>query len=99
MSNFKTFRQRPALILISVFLWITAILPARAQILSALAARGYTVLPVPQEVSLGSQDFSLTDGWQLVLERGIKADEVAVESLKEQLADRFHLILAESQAA
>ena len=64
MSNFKIIRHRPAIVFVAVFLWIPAIPAATAEILSALAARGYTVLPVPQKVSLGSQDFTLTDGWR-----------------------------------
>jgi hypothetical protein len=63
-----------------------------------LSARGYTVLPVPQNVALGSQDFAFTDGWQLALERGVKSDDVAVESLKEQLHERFYLSIADAAA-
>jgi hypothetical protein len=33
---------------------------------------------VPQKVSLRPQDFALTDRWKVVLERGVKADDVAV---------------------
>jgi hexosaminidase len=73
-------------------------IPLVAQTLSPLTARGYAVLPVPQKVTLGSQDFAFAAGWQLVLERGVKSDDVAVESLKEQLSERFHLSLAEPGA-
>jgi len=97
MSNFKTFGKPPAILFGAVFLWIAGIPPSSAETLSPLSARGYTVLPVPQEAALGSGDFPFADGWQLVLEPGIKAGEVAVESLKEQLADRFHLVLAETK--
>lgn len=64
--------------------------------ISPLTSRGYTVLPVPQKVALGPQDFVLTDGWQVVLERGLKADDIAVQSLKELLNERFGLHLAEA---
>jgi hypothetical protein len=96
MRNFKSFRQHPFLLLAASFIGIATMPLVRAEALSSLTARGNTVLPVPQKVILGSQDFTLTDGWQLVLEGGIGANEVAVESLREQLAERFHLTLVES---
>ena len=71
---------------------------AQAETLSPLTARGYTLLPAPQKVTLGPRDFPLADGWQLVIASGIDAGEVAVESLKEQLAERFHLTLAVNKA-
>jgi hypothetical protein len=69
-----------------------------AETLSPLTARGYTLLPVPQKATLGARDFPLADGWQLVIASGIDAGEVAVESLKEQLTDRFHLTLTMNKA-
>jgi hexosaminidase len=60
---------------------------------SPLAFAGYAVLPVPQKVSLSGNNFVLGGKWQLELE-GVKQNDVAVESLKEGLATRFHLSLA-----
>src|SRR5947209_5032877 len=58
---------------------------------SPLTARGYTVLPVPQKVVLKTADFPVTDGWRIVLDRGVRRDDIAVESLKDLLSERFHL--------
>src|SRR5579871_831991 len=67
-----------------------------AATVSPLTERGYTVLPVPQKVVLGEADFPITDGWQLVLERGVKPTDISVQSLKELLNERCHLSLAET---
>ena len=99
MRNVKAFSQRSLIFVVAVCSWMTVVPHLRAETLSVLAARGYAVLPVPQKVMLGSQNFALTDGWQLVLEPWMKSDDVAVESLKEQLLERFHLRLAESKTA
>src|SRR5271157_1234494 len=79
-------------------LLLMGIHPLLAETLSPLTARGYTVLPIPQTVALGPRDFALTDGWQVVLERGVKEDDVAVQSLRELLSERFGLRLAEAGA-
>ncbi|MGI9071822.1 MAG: glycoside hydrolase family 20 zincin-like fold domain-containing protein [Bryobacteraceae bacterium] len=60
---------------------------------SPLFARGYTVLPAPQKVSLGTKDFEFKRGWRLELGPGIKPEDIAVQSLKEELKDRFQLTL------
>ena len=61
---------------------------------SPLFSRGYTVIPAPQKVSLGTKDFEFTRGWRLELGRGIKPDDIAVQSLSEQLQERFELALS-----
>jgi len=65
-----------------------------SQSASSLASRGYAVLPVPQKVTLTGNDFALDDSWKLELEGALKENDVAVESLKADLAWRFHLSLA-----
>src|SRR5450755_3143050 len=75
------------------------IFPLFAQTVPPLSARGYTVLPVPQKVTLGQQDFAFTDNWQLALDRGVPSQDVAVESLKEQLRERFDLSVSDKAAA
>jgi hypothetical protein len=70
-----------------------------AATLSPLTARGYTVLPVPQKVALGQEEFPISDAWQIVLENGVTADDIAVESLKQDLNQRFHLNLVGGPAA
>src|SRR5690242_20174112 len=69
--------------------------PAMTSTLSPLTARGYTVLPIPQKVVLAKQDFALSDAWHIVLQGGVKSDDVAVESLKRGLNERAHLSLSD----
>jgi len=66
---------------------------------SPLASAGYAVLPVPQKVILMGKDIALDGEWQLELEGGVKEKDVAVESLKEGLATRFHRSLAARHSA
>lgn len=72
---------------------------AHAATTSPLLDRGYTVVPAPQKVTLGAKDFEFTGAWRLELGQGVKAQDGAVESLGEQLRDRFHITLAGSQNA
>lgn len=60
---------------------------------SALFARGYTVIPEPRQVELGASDFPFGPSWRLELGSGVKDTDVSVESLKQDLADRFHIKL------
>ena len=60
---------------------------------SALYSKGYTVIPQPQEVALRGTDFRFEGGWQLSLGDGIRSNDVAVETLTDGLASRFHLNL------
>jgi hypothetical protein len=69
---------------------------AMGQTLSPLFARGYTVLPEPQRMTLGADDFAVNNAWQMKLETGVAANGVAAETLREDLAQRFHLTLASS---
>ncbi len=66
---------------------------AQPQTLSPLFARGYTVLPEPQKVTLGATDFPFDRAWQLQRDSSVPADAPAVEILHEDLAARFHLRL------
>ena len=61
---------------------------------SSLYARGYTIMPEPQQVELKGPDFEFGNGWRLNVGSGVKADDVAVESLKEGLSERFSVTLA-----
>ena len=64
---------------------------------SPLLARGYTVIPEPQKVTLGGPDFEFTTSWRLELGPGVKASDIAVGSLKKELQERFHLALLEAK--
>ena len=99
MSYIRVLNQRLLIMLAAAFLSMAAIPVARTETLSALTVRGYTVLPVPQRATLGPQDFVLSDGWQLVLSTGVTAGDAAVESLKNQLAERFQLTTADTKPA
>ncbi len=64
-----------------------------SQTVSPLLARGYTVIPQPQKVSLEAGDISFGEGWQLRLDPSVPANDVAVEALREELLQRFHISL------
>ena len=87
---------------LNVVLFFTVLLavyvPMTAGAVSPLTARGYSVLPIPQRVNLGSQDFEFTDSWQLIAGSGVKTTDVAIESLKDRLAERCHLSVSESNS-
>ena len=72
---------------------------ARAATSSTLFARGYTVIPMPQEVALGVNDFEFTRGWRVELGPGIQSEDIAIQSLNEQLQERFLLKLEQAGAA
>ena len=72
---------------------------AEAQTVSPLFARGYTVLPAPQDVALGTKDFTFDQGWRLALGKGVGNDDVAVKTLREELASRFNTQLGDTRGA
>jgi hexosaminidase len=63
---------------------------------SPLFSRGYTVIPAPQKVNLGAKDFQFTRAWRVELGAGIKPDDIAVQSLKRELQERFQITLGGS---
>jgi hexosaminidase len=69
---------------------------AQAQTVSPLFARGYAVIPEPQKVSLGANDFAFDQSWRLKLDSGVAKDDVAVEVLHQGLAARFNVRLSTS---
>jgi hexosaminidase len=70
----------------------------RAATASPLFARGYTVIPQPQKVTLGDEDFEFGASWRLELGPGVASSDISVESLKEELQQRFHFALTEVKA-
>ena len=60
---------------------------------SPLHARGYAVIPEPQKVALRGADLQFGDGWELELGAGVRPDDVAVVSLRDDLASRYRLAL------
>lgn len=96
MFRFEVLARGRTTPVLAALLLLFVIHPLTADTLSPLTSRGYTVLPIPQKVTLGPQDFVLTDGWQVVVEPGVKMADVAVQSLKELLSERCGLRLAEA---
>ena len=78
--------------------WLISTSAVHAATASPLFARGYTVIPAPQRVTLSGKDFEFGPAWRLVLASGAKADDVAVVSLKDELTERLHLALVEAKA-
>ncbi|MFB3922034.1 MAG: glycoside hydrolase family 20 zincin-like fold domain-containing protein [Terriglobia bacterium] len=58
---------------------------------SPLNSRGYAVIPEPQKVTLQTGDFEVGAGWGIEVGPGVRADDIAIVSLKEDLASRYHL--------
>ena len=67
---------------------------ACAETTSPLFGRGYTVIPEPQRVSLRSGDFIFASTWGVQIDKSVRSNDVAVETLREDLASRFNLRLA-----
>jgi hexosaminidase len=66
---------------------------APAQTVSPLFARGYTVTPQPQQVSLGTSDLTFNQDWQLKLDKSVAKNDVGVETLRDDLSSRFNIRL------
>ncbi len=94
MAGFSPQRHTRRLLRLAIFILF---IPhgASAASLSPLYSRGYTVIPEPQKVVLGTEDFRFGEGWRLVLGKGVHPTDVAVESLREDLQARFRVTLDE----
>ncbi len=66
------------------------------QTLSPLFSRGYTVLPSPQKVSLGANEFEFTGAWRLELAPGSAG--IAGTELNQLLSERFHVTLQNARS-
>jgi len=74
-----------------------AIAPVHAEAVSPLQARGYTVMPQPQVAKLGPSDFEFGAGWRIEVQNAA-ANDVAVETIKDELARRYRVELGGSGA-
>ncbi|HXX23519.1 MAG TPA: glycoside hydrolase family 20 zincin-like fold domain-containing protein [Terriglobia bacterium] len=83
--------------LAAMFCLLSMAAPASAATASPLFARGYTVIPQPQKVTLTGKDFAFDSSWRLELAPGVQPDDIAVLSLQEELQERFHLALTEAK--
>ncbi|MGH9612637.1 MAG: glycoside hydrolase family 20 zincin-like fold domain-containing protein, partial [Bryobacteraceae bacterium] len=68
-------------------------LHGRAATVSALFSRGYTVIPEPRKVALEPRDFPFNARWRVELGQGISTNDVAVQTLREDLSSRFDTTL------
>ena len=62
---------------------------------SSLYASGYTVIPEPQHVRLGQGEFRIMPGWHVECGPRVAPSDVAVDTLKEELQERYGLKLGE----
>ncbi|HUJ24187.1 MAG TPA: beta-N-acetylhexosaminidase [Bryobacteraceae bacterium] len=83
---------------IGFFAALALALTARADTVSPLYSRGYTVMPQPQIVKLGPSDFVFGADWKLETQ-GVSTNDAAIETLKEELEKRFRLKLSEARRA
>ena len=74
-------------------------LHGRAATVSALFSRGYTVIPEPRKVALEPRDFPFNARWRVELDQGISANDIAVQTLHENLSSRFDITLRGTAAA
>jgi hypothetical protein len=63
----------------------------QAQTISKLAAAGYTVIPEPQDVELQGAELRFGPEWSLEAGPGVAAGDIALESLRDLLKERFGL--------
>lgn len=85
-------------LLLPAGLSVALLAPASGQTVSPLLSRGYTVLPAPQKVSLGTRDIAFSDRWTFEAAPTLN-DDTAVSDLQQLLADRFHLALHRAPSA
>ena len=96
VATLKHRRTRAARLFPLVALFLLCLAPGRAQTLSKLAERGFSVIPEPQEVALEAggvvfgQPFSLQPG------AGVDPADPAIESLVGLVQERFRLAPAPS---
>ena len=69
------------------------------QSVTPLLKRGYTVIPTPQKVTLSTHDFNIGPDWRLELDKSVDRGDIAVEALQDDLAERFHIKINESEAS
>jgi hypothetical protein len=84
-------------LLIMVAVLLVGARPVRADVESALFARGHMVIPAPQQVTLRDGEFSFDSTWSLGLGEAVSPGDVAVEALREDLKARFQLTLREGR--
>lgn len=69
---------------------------SNGQAVSPLFARGYTVMPEPQQIVLAGKDIFIDQNWHVKIDKGVPADDVAVETLRNDFISRYHVRLNQS---
>lgn len=65
-------------------------------VVTPLRARGYTVLPTPQQVELAEGDIQLDGSWKIDLQ-AVKADDIAVATLTQGLREKTGIDVTQGQ--
>lgn len=78
-----------ALLLVAIFSLVCPV--THSQTVSPLFARGYTVIPQPQRVSLRPKDFTFDRNSQLRLDKGVRQQDSVLTMLREDLVARFQV--------
>ncbi|MFN7997474.1 MAG: beta-N-acetylhexosaminidase [Bryobacteraceae bacterium] len=81
-----------------IFLLFSFAAAASAETVTPLWARGYAVIPDPQHVELRGGDIRFGPQWSLDRGSGVSDNDVAVETLREELHSRFDLHSSSSRA-
>ncbi|MGD0129995.1 MAG: beta-N-acetylhexosaminidase [Terriglobia bacterium] len=85
----------PIAVACGILAGLALVVTAHPETVSALYARGYTLLPEPQQVNLGQGEFRISSGWRVEVGPGVDSRDVAVAALKEELQQRYGLVLPE----
>jgi hexosaminidase len=70
-------------------------LHAQSQLVSSLYARGYSLIPEPQQVKLGPDDFRISAEWRVQSGSGVEPRSAAEKILRAGLEERHAFRLAE----
>src|SRR5579863_4169387 len=69
---------------------------ALPDLVSSLFARGYSLIPEPQQVKLGPDDFRISAAWRVESGLGVEAGSPAEDALREGLEQRHAFKLTAS---
>jgi hypothetical protein len=75
-----------------------ASLPAEARTGSDLFSRNYSVVPTPQRVQLEEGEFQFDSTWSLVIASTVRPDDIAIETLKREIGERYQVTLQEASS-
>ncbi|MPY89652.1 MAG: family 20 glycosylhydrolase [Luteitalea sp.] len=73
-------------------------LPAESQTGSDLFDRNYTVVSAPQRARLEKEEFGFDSTWSLVAAKDVRPSDIAIETLKGELDERYQVSLQEASS-